>query len=193
MSDDPKKPASNDIIDLAIELARRHADASPELTMALREYDAAVGSAWKGGAPTVTDDDILYCALELVRWKKETAAANAEPDDIVDRAREMVRRRVDGSHEPTLPRRQRGRPRRVAAAARAAEQANRNASWLVAFMMQEWREKHGRERVPGHEINAIVSKAIAEAAREFGVSVSQIDADNVRDNAQKTGRFVVRR
>ena len=51
----------------------------------------------------------------------------------------------------------------------------------------------GRERVPGHEINAIVSKAIAEAAREFGVSVSQIDADNVRDNAQKTGRFVVRR
>ena len=34
-----------------------------------------------------------------------------------------------------------------AAASTSLNKANRNASWLVAFMMREWRVKHGRERV----------------------------------------------
>jgi hypothetical protein len=108
MSKNAKKPTLNDILDLAIELARRHSDASPELAAALREYDADLQCAWKKTAPMLP--------------AKEEAAVR--------------------------PRRRRGRPNRVASGAPLAEQANRNASWLVAFMMREWRVKHGRQRVP---------------------------------------------
>ena len=51
MSKNAKKPTLNDILDLAIELARRHSDASPELAAALREYDADLQCAWKKTAP----------------------------------------------------------------------------------------------------------------------------------------------
>ena len=47
MSKDAKKPTLNDILDLAIELARRHADASLELAAAL------CGSLFEGSARTL--------------------------------------------------------------------------------------------------------------------------------------------
>lgn len=153
MSKNAKKPTLNDILDLAIELARRHADASPELAAALREYDADLQCAWKKTAPMLP--------------AKEEAAVR--------------------------PRRRRGRPNRVASGAPLAEQANRNASWLVAFMMREWRVKHGRERVRRDVMEKMVRAAVAEAAQAFGVSASQIDVESVYWNARKTGRFVVRR
>ena len=73
------------------------------------------------------------------------------------------------------------------------EQANRNASWLVAFMRREWRVKHGRERVRRDVMEKMVREAVAEAAQAFSVSASQIDVNSVYWNARKTGRFVVRR
>ena len=153
MSKDAKKPTLNDILDLAIELARRHADASPELAAALREYDADLQCAWKKTAPMLP--------------AKEEAAVR--------------------------PRRRRGRPNRIASGAPLAEQANRNASWLVAFMRREWRVKHGRERVRRDVMEKMVRAAVVEAAQAFGVSASQIDVEYVYWNARKTGRFVVRR
>ena len=85
------------------------------------------------------------------------------------------------------PRQRRGRPKRIASGAPLAEQANRNASWLVAFMRREWRVKHGRERAPRDVMDKMVREAVAEAAKAFRVPESQIDVESVYWNARKTG------
>ena len=153
MSKDTKEPTQDEILDLAMEVARRHTAASSELAAAVREYDADLQCAWKKTAPL---------------WVPNEVAA-------------------------IRPRRRRGRPKRIASGAPLAEQANRNASWLVAFMRREWRVKHGRERVPRDVMDKMVREAVAEAAKAFRVPESQIDVEFVYWNARKTGKFVAPR
>ena len=153
MSKDTKEPTQDEILDLAIEVARRHTAASSELAAAVREYDADLQCAWKKTAPL---------------WVPNEVAA-------------------------IRPRQRRGRPKRIASGAPLAEQANRNAWWLVAFMRREWRVKHGRERVPRDVMDKMVREAVAEAAKAFRVPESQIDVESVYWNARKTGRFVAPR
>ena len=80
--------------------------------------------------------------------------------------------------------------RRNAAKAPPAEQAERNAAWLVAAAQKAWRKQHGKARVPGDVIALMVREACDVAARAFGVPVDRIKEADVR-SALKTGRFVV--
>ena len=79
---------------------------------------------------------------------------------------------------------------RSATKARPAERAERNAAWLVASAQKAWRKQHGRRRVPGDVIDAMIREACEEAARAFDVPVRTVRTANVR-SALKTGRFVV--
>jgi hypothetical protein len=84
-----------------------------------------------------------------------------------------------------------GRPPRVACQASSAEQAERNAAWLVAFMLEGQRVRIHRKRVPGIQVKKIIGAAITEAAKAFGVPENAISESNVR-NLLKSGRIVVR-
>src|SRR5262245_53098470 len=84
-----------------------------------------------------------------------------------------------------------GRPARIAADAPPAEQAERNAAWLVAFMLKGWRSRHGRKRVPRSEADRIVTYAVEEAANAFNVPLNAIKESNIRTLLQN-GRIVVR-
>ena len=74
-----------------------------------------------------------------------------------------------------------GRPFRVAAEAQPAEQAERNAAWLVAFALKDWSERYGQKRVPSDITNEIIAAAIMEAAKAFNVPQSAISASNIRN------------
>ena len=75
-------------------------------------------------------------------------------------------------------------------AAPAAEQAECNAAWLVAFRLKSWREQNHRRRVPGAEVSKMVSAAITEAANAFHVPVNTIKESNIR-TLLKNGSVVV--
>ena len=49
-----------------------------------------------------------------------------------------------GNDQP-VQRRGRGRPFRIAGDAPAAEQAERNAAWLLGYLLKAWRRQHGHE------------------------------------------------
>jgi hypothetical protein len=84
-----------------------------------------------------------------------------------------------------------GRPRRVASEAPPAEQAERNAAWLVAFAQKRWREKNrGHQRVRSSATDEMVTAAIAEAAKTFKVPVATIKKRNIRAFL-KNGTIVV--
>jgi hypothetical protein len=73
-----------------------------------------------------------------------------------------------------------GRPPRIAGEATPVEQAERNAAWLAAFTLKEWRDRHCRERVPGSEKEKIIGVAIEEASKAFRVPAHTIKASNIR-------------
>jgi hypothetical protein len=72
-----------------------------------------------------------------------------------------------------------GRPQRKSDAWNAAT-AERNAALLVASDQAAWRKENGRERVPAAETDGMINRAIAEAAKAFGVPASSIKKDNIR-------------
>jgi hypothetical protein len=84
-----------------------------------------------------------------------------------------------------------GRPTRLAHQGSSAEQAERNAAWLLAFMLEDQRVRIHRKRVPGIQVKKIIGAAITEAANAFGVPENAISESNVR-NLLKSGRIVVR-
>ena len=49
-------------------------------------------------------------------------------------------------------------------------------------------KEHGRERVPPAETEGMINRAIAEAAKAFGVPAASIKKDNIRI-ALKAGRI----
>jgi hypothetical protein len=80
-----------------------------------------------------------------------------------------------------------GRPQRKSDAWNAAT-AERNAALLVASDQAAWRKENGRERVPPAETDGMINRAIAEAAKAFGVPASSIKKENIRI-ALKAGRI----
>jgi len=83
--------------------------------------------------------------------------------------------------QPASQQETRGRPLRIAAEAQPVEQAERNAAWLVAFALKEWREGSGRKRVPSDITNEIITAAITVAAKVFNVPESAISESNIRN------------
>lgn len=80
-----------------------------------------------------------------------------------------------------------GRPQRKSDAWNAAT-AERNAALLVASDQAAWRKENGRQRVPPAETDGMINRAIAEAAKAFGVPAASIKKDNIRI-ALKAGRI----
>ena len=80
-----------------------------------------------------------------------------------------------------------GRPQRKSDAWNAAT-AERNAALLVASDHAAWRKENGRQRVPSAETDGMIDRAIAEAAKAFGVPAASIKKDNIRI-ALKAGRI----
>jgi hypothetical protein len=80
-----------------------------------------------------------------------------------------------------------GRPQRKSDAWNAAT-AERHAALLVASDQAAWRKENGRERVPPAETDGMMNRAIAEAAKAFGVPAASIKKDNIRI-ALKAGRI----
>jgi hypothetical protein len=94
-----------------------------------------------------------------------------------------------GNDQP-VQRRGRGRPFRIAGDAPAAEQAERNAAWLIAYRLKAWCRRHGRERAPPAVKKKVISRACYQVAKEFGVLPDTIKERNVL-NLLKSGRIVV--
>lgn len=94
-----------------------------------------------------------------------------------------------GSEHPEIAKQ--GRPHRVPTAAPLPEKAERNAAWLVACELKNWRECHNRKRVPGVIKNKMIKAAIKVAAKSFDVSVDAIGERNIR-NLLQNGSIRVR-
>jgi hypothetical protein len=162
---------------------------------AISDYEQRISRAWEGDQEFSNALYVAYVAGELKLLRDYVTAGKPVPHDIpVSVADQVVPMHVLVAQllgeEP--PNEQRlGRPRRVASQAPAAEQAERNAAWLVAFMLKGWRERTHRKRVPGIEVKKMISAAITEAAKAFGVPLNAINESNIR-GLLKSGRVVVR-
>jgi len=77
MSKDAREPTLDDILDLAIEVARRHTAASPELAAALREYDADLQCAWKKTAPLWVPNEVAAIRPRQRRGRPKRIASGA--------------------------------------------------------------------------------------------------------------------
>jgi hypothetical protein len=176
------------LIKLALAIARRHTEENEELAAAYDEYDARLATASKEDPEF---GNALYLAFMLGDIKPlKQYLCSEKPLTRVNR--QALAGYIDILVERTTSlKRQRGRPRRNAAKARPAEQAERNAAWLVAAAQKGWRKEHGKARVPGEIFDKFVREAREEAACAFGVPVNTVSEGNVRNYARKTGRIVV--
>ena len=162
---------------------------------AIRDYKERVSRAWEGDQELNNALYMAYVAGELKFLRDYVTDGQPVPPDIpVSVAGQVVPMHVLvawllGEDPPNQPRP--GRPPRVACQASAAEQAERNAAWLVAFMLEGQRVRTHRKRVPGIQVKKIIRAAITEAAIAFGVPENAISESNVR-NLLKSGRIVVR-
>jgi hypothetical protein len=163
-------------------------------TATYREYDERISKAWQSDSDFSNALYMAYVAGELLLLRDYIAAGKPVPQEHTFVAGKIAP--MDVLVAKLLgrqPQQQRklGRPPRVARQASAAEQAERNAAWLVAFMLKGWRVRTHRKRVPGIEVKKMISAAITEAAKAFGVPLNAINESNVR-NLLKSGRVVVR-
>jgi hypothetical protein len=166
-----------------------------ERAASISDYEQRITTAWEGDQEFSNALYMAYVAGELKLLSDYVKAGKPVPQDIpVSMADQVVPMHVLvaqllGEAPPNEQRT--GRPPRVASQASAAEQAERNAAWLVAFMLKDWRLHHHRKRVPGIEVKKMISAAITEAAKAFGVSVNAIYESNIC-GLLKSGRVVVR-
>ena len=176
------------LINLALAIARRRAEENEELAAAYDEYDAGLAAASKEDQEF---SNALHLAVMLgdINPLKEYLCSE-KPLSRLDR--QALAGYIDILVERTTSlKRQRGRPRRKPAKARPGEQAERNAAWLVAAALKEWRKEHGKARVPGEIFDKFVREARVEAARAFGVPVDTVHEGNLRNYGRKSGRIVV--
>ena len=179
----------NRLINLALALAQRHTDETHELAAAHAAYDAETASAWRTEDPEFGNALHLAFMLGDIKPLKQYLCSE-KPLTRVNR--QALAGYIDILVERTTSlNRQRGRPRRKPAKARPGEQAERNAAWLVAAALKEWRKEHGKARVPGEIFDKFVREAREEAAWTFGVPMNTVREGNVRNYARKTGRIVV--
>jgi hypothetical protein len=186
------------VVAVAEVLGRRLGKDKGERSAAHRAYDRKSAGAWKADPEF---GDALNLAIEIGVTKPlrdYVASGKPIPKEIVSvkdwgcPVPQDVRTLVDellGNQPQQQPQKQ-GRLRRIANKARLAEQAERNAAWLVAFAQKDWRKRNACERVPRVETEEMILAAIKEAAKAFGVPVSTINASNIR-NVLKNHRVVV--
>lgn len=163
-------------------------------TATYREYDERISKAWQSDSDFSNALYTAYVFGDLKLLRDYIAAGKPVPQEHAFVAgkevpmdflvAELLGRQPQQQQKP-------GRHHRVASKAPAAEQAERNAAWLVAFAQKSWRERNHRKRVPGAEVNKMITAAIAEAAKTFRVPVNTIYESNVR-RLLKSGRIVVR-
>ena len=145
-------------------LAQRRAEEQNELGEAYRAYDHDAGTPEFAFA--------LHLAIEIGVTKplRDYVASGISvplvPVMIKDwPVRDAPALVAELLGQPAPQRETRGRPFRIAAEAQPAEQAERNAAWLVAFALKDWRERNGQKRVPSDITNEIIAAAIMEAAK----------------------------
>ena len=120
---------------------------------AIWDYKERISRAWKGNQELSNALYMAYVAGELKLLRDYVTDGKPVPHDIpVSMAGQVVPMHVLvaqllGEDPPNEQRP--GRPPRVACQASAAEQAERNAAWLVAFMLEGQRVRTHRKRVPG--------------------------------------------
>jgi hypothetical protein len=122
------------------------------------------------------------------QWRRYMEAGKRPPAVRKMHMASLVAELLGERFQPQQPKH--GRPDRVANEVSAIEQAERNAAWLVGFMLKDWRSHHGRKRVPGHVLTKMIREAAKEAARAFSVPLGAISERNIR-NLLKSGRVVV--
>jgi hypothetical protein len=183
-------------IDMSIRPKTAIADpTTDERAAAIGDYEQRISRAWEGDQVFSNALYMAYVAGELKLLRDYVNAGKPVPQDIpVSVADQVVPMHVLvaqllGEGPPNEQRL--GRPPRVASQASAAEQAERNAAWLVAFMLKGWRVHNHRKRVPEIEVKKMISAAITQASKAFGVSVNAINESNIR-GLLKSGRVVVR-
>ena len=173
---------------------QRKPQTSDERAAAYREHDEQLSKAWKADPEF---GNVLNLAISIGVTKPlrdYVEAGKPVPNEQVLVGGEsipmhaLVAELLCGLHQ--LHQQKRGRPHRVASKVPSAEQAERNAAWLVAFAQKDWRKRNARERVPRLETEEMIRAAIKEAAKAFGVPVSTINASNIR-NVLKNRRVVV--
>jgi hypothetical protein len=166
-----------------------------ERARAISDHEQRISRAWEGDQEFSNALYMAYVAGELKLLRDYVTDGKPVPHDIpVSVAGRVVPMHVlvaqllgeDPPNEQRL-----GHPPRVASQASAGEQAERNAAWLVAFMLKGWRVRTHRKRVPGIEVKKMITAAITEAAKAFDVPLNAINESNVR-NLLKSGRVVVR-
>ena len=163
---------------------------------AYREYDKGVSAAWEADPEFGNALSMAYVEGNLKLLRDYITAGKPIPQEHVFMAGELIPMHVlvsellGSNHQPQQQPNKGGRPHRAANKAPATEQAEHNAAWLVAFALQNWRERNGRNRVPGVKKNEMIKAAIEEAAKAFGVSADTIDAGNIR-NLLKNRQVVV--
>jgi hypothetical protein len=183
MSNVERDPLTN----LALAITRRRTEENEELAAAYGEYDAELAAAWKEDPEF---GDALKSAILLQDTRPlKTYLCSEKPLSRINR--QALAAYIDMVVE-SKAKRKRGRPRRKAAKARPAEQAERNAAWLVAAELKSWRKMNGSARVPRKIFENIVEDARQEAARAFDIPLKLVHAGNIRNYARKTGRIVVR-
>ena len=140
---------------------------------AIWDYKERISGAWEGDQELSNALYMAYVAGELKFLRDYVTDGKPVPPDIpVSVAGQVVPMHVlvarllgeDPPNEQRL-----GRPPRVARQASAAEQAERNAAWRVAFILEDWRVRTHRKRVPGIAVKEMIRAAINEAVEAFGV------------------------
>jgi hypothetical protein len=193
-SDDERAAGLDPVLGLALAIARLHTDKSAECAAAYRESDEETSSAWKADPEFGNALHLAYKMGETKPLRDFVKAGKSVPQVHVFVAGESISLRVLvadllGDHHQQQE--QGSRPRRLASEAPAAEQAERNAAWLVAFAQKSWLKRNGRKRVPGVVTTEMIKVAIEEAAKTFKVPVSAIYESNIR-NLLKNRQVVVR-
>src|SRR5258708_7361455 len=189
-------------------IAQKITNDPTERGAAYRDYDEQISEASKADSEFSDALYMAYVAGETRLLKDWVAAGKPIPPDMrvpVNREPDQSRVFVTGKPDqtrgvdalvaellgrPSLHEQPPavGRPPRIAGRAPPAQQAERNAAWLVASQQRSWRERNGRGRVPRVESDEMIDAALKEAAKAFKVPVSTIRERNIR-NLLKNARI----
>jgi hypothetical protein len=162
---------------------------------AIWDYNERISGAWERDQEFSNALYMAYVAGELKLLRDYVTDGKPVPRDIpVSMEGQVVPVHVLVARllgEDLPPAQRPGRPPRLAHQASTAEQAERNAAWLVAFILEGWRVRTHRKRAPANAVKEMIRAAINEAVEAFGVPLNAISESNVR-NLLKSGRIVVR-
>jgi hypothetical protein len=181
-------------IALATAFAQRRADEQNELGAAYRAYDHDAGTPVRSDSEFDFAFHLAVAIGETRPLRDHVSSGMPVPQYPVTingwPVRDAPALVAELLGQPAPQQQTRGRAFRIAAEAQPAEQAERNAAWLVAFALKEWRERNGRKRAPSDIISEIISASITEAAKFFNVPENAISESNIR-NVLKTRTVVV--